>query len=277
MRSRVGISRSLTGLWRSSGLGSLGIAAGRVEKVCGILLAIPLGIRLRREGLVPTYLDVGGRGGPGTRWSAMARLRLIESLLVEPEPLAAEELEKKYPRSRVIRHALGDREGTATLYVTTEPGRSSLLQPMAPEQLSTAERHNYSVVRTEEIRVVAWDDLTDVRAPVFVKIDVQGFELHVLEGMKAALLASVVALQVEVALMPVYEDQPRLQDLWSWLDVQGFSLCDLRALGVHERGLTEFNAFFVRRELSRRDLLAVAFWRRLLGIPSHALLISRSD
>ena len=247
------------------------ISAGRLKKLWGIASALPLGLRLRRAARIPIYLDVGGRGGLSTRWAVMARLGLVRCILVEPDPSAAAVLQRDHPRSTVIRQALGDQNGTATLYVTAAPGSSSLLRPLP------SDRKQYSVERLEEVNVVTWDSLKDLPQPTFVKIDVQGFELHVLEGMITALDDSVLAIQIETTLVQFYEDQPLIQEIWSWLDLHGLSLCDIRPLGVHEYGTIEFNAFFVRRNASNGERLAVDFWKRLLCIPSHDSLIGRSD
>jgi FkbM family methyltransferase len=201
----------------------------------------------------------------------MVRLGLVQCVIVEPDRSEALLLERAQPRCKIIRKALGDRHGTATLYITAEPGWSSLLRPLP------SDNGGYSVEREEEVVVVPWDSLKDVPAPTFVKLDVQGYELNALNGMVAALRDSVLAIQIETTFVRNYDQQPLIQDVWSWLDTHGFNLCDIRALGVHDRGTIEFNAFFIRREMSPDDRLAVDFWKRLLRIPSHEFLIGRSD
>ena len=258
--------------------GSLAALSQRVRKSACVVSAIPLGVQLRRRGSVPTYLDVGGRGGPSARWRLMLQMKLVDCVLVEPDPVAAQALRVGFPSATVVPVALGDSEGSATLHLTREPGRSSLLKPLTVDAFSGPERAQYEVTGDESVSITRWDALHgDWPDPTFVKLDVQGYELHVLRGMERALAESIVGIQVEVSVLRCYERQPDVQEVWQWLDHHGFELRDLRPLGVHELGIFEFNAFFIRRNLEGRQKDLADFWCQLLGIPSHRHFIGRSD
>ncbi|TWT69064.1 hypothetical protein Pan14r_13480 [Crateriforma conspicua] len=62
---------------------------------------------------------------------------------------------------------------------------------------------------------------TDERASVFVKIDTQGYEIEVLKGMGDA-AGRVDAIQLEVSLVPLYENAPLIEDVFAYMRSIGF-------------------------------------------------------
>lgn len=62
----------------------------------------------------------------------------------------------------------------------------------------------------------------DLRPNVLLKIDVQGFEDEVLAGAEQVLRLTHL-VQVEVSMIPLYEDSPSFTDVLLWLERRGFS------------------------------------------------------
>jgi FkbM family methyltransferase len=58
---------------------------------------------------------------------------------------------------------------------------------------------------------------------LFLKIDVQGFEIEVLKGIEL-ILPKVKAIQVEMSFVPLYENGPLYQDIILYLDGIGFEI-----------------------------------------------------
>jgi hypothetical protein len=77
------------------------------------------------------------------------------------------------------------------------------------------------VEREEEVATRKLDDLAEVKAMDFLKIDVQGSELEVFRN-GATKLGRAVVIQTEVAFFPLYEDQPLFADVDAELRRQGF-------------------------------------------------------
>lgn len=61
---------------------------------------------------------------------------------------------------------------------------------------------------------------------LFLKIDTQGYEWHVLEGAKE-FLQHVDALQLEMSLVPLYKDQKLFKDIFDFLTSIGFELYEI--------------------------------------------------
>jgi hypothetical protein len=80
------------------------------------------------------------------------------------------------------------------------------------------------------------------------KLDVQGFELQVLEG-ATAVLDSITVIEIELSLAKLYVGQPHALDLANWLRDRGFDLVGVDPGDVDPRsGYTyEIDGMFARR------------------------------
>ncbi len=60
---------------------------------------------------------------------------------------------------------------------------------------------------------------------LFIKVDTQGFERQVLQG-AAGLMKQATGLQLELSLVPLYENQSLYDELIATLKARGFELWD---------------------------------------------------
>ncbi|MBM4226148.1 MAG: FkbM family methyltransferase [Gammaproteobacteria bacterium] len=122
---------------------------------------------------------------------------------------------------RYLPYAIGD-GSVRTFRQTHFSGLSSFLRP-DPRALDTFEtfRDNARVVAEIEMPTVRLDDLPEIEHVDFLKIDVQGAELAVLES-AAIKLAGAVAIQTELSFVSLYEGQPGLGELDTCLRRMGF-------------------------------------------------------
>ncbi|MCC7406505.1 MAG: FkbM family methyltransferase [Phycisphaeraceae bacterium] len=118
-------------------------------------------------------IDVGAHLG-----SVLARICKLaprgRHFAFEPVPTKFEWLRKKFPRCQVLNLALSDRDGTASFtHVQTRSGYSGLRS-----RADTNDR-----VNVIEVKMARLDEIlpADYRVD-FLKIDVEGAELHALEG-----------------------------------------------------------------------------------------------
>ena len=239
----------------------------RTKKAVGVAAGIAGAIRAGLRGAkAPVYLDVGSRGGLPARWRPVASAGLIAPVFVEPDLAEAARLAVQSPKARLIKSPLGSVDGAlATLHLTREPGRSSLLEPDPSVIAPFADTSPWEVVRREPITVRRLDHIWgDFPRPEFAKIDVQGYELEVLKRM-GDLLPSIVCLEVEASLIRLYRQQATLEDVRQFLFDNGFDLVRIAALGLYRgQALVEFNTFRIRREAHEdpRTLL----WKRVNDI-----------
>lgn len=117
--------------------------------------------------------------------------------------------------------ALGDGK-RHRFHVGRSEATSSLLQPnipLASKYRSLAE--HMETTREFEIDTTRLDDIGDLPALHYLKMDVQGAELMILEhGVRQ--LASTLVLHLEVEFVPLYVGQPLFGDVDVFLRKQGF-------------------------------------------------------
>lgn len=166
--------------------------AGVNNEVQGVRTALEL------EGWGPPalVLDVGANVGD---WSAVARRAWPDATIIcfEPSSTAAKALRKRFEGAsgvRVIESAVGSEVGEAVLFGN---GSGS---PLASLRKRRLDHFNVELGREETVRVLSLDAFLAreaiENAVDVVKIDVEGFEMDVLEGFADG-LDSVKAVQFE--------------------------------------------------------------------------------
>jgi FkbM family methyltransferase len=185
--------------------------------------------RLLRSRGITVVLDVGANAGLYGR-----QLRRIgfDSRIVSLEPLSGayaelEEMAREDPLWECRRVALGSSDGSAEINIAGNSTSSSLLGIEA-RHLESAPESKY--VGTEPIQVARldsiWQELVGAEDRVFLKLDVQGYELEVLNG-AAECLGAVDCVQAELSFVSLYEGAPDYRELIDFLRARGFRLAGL--------------------------------------------------
>ncbi len=172
----------------------------------------------------------------------------------EPSSAAYQELTHRASGDRnwtvAPRIALGSHAGTAVLNLAGNSVSSSI-RDMLPAHRTAAPDSVY--VGKEEVPVQTLDALAsqylDGARSVLLKIDTQGFEDAVLDGAEES-LERIVAIQIELTLIPLYEDQLLFDQLRARLESRGFALYALFPVYANETtGQTlQLDGLFVRKE-----------------------------
>lgn len=221
-------------------------------------LRVPLDLyrlyrRLSELTPIATVYDVGANTGEFSAWTAKclpnAVIHAFEPLTVCHESLGRRAAQ--IPRISVHTCALGDQPGTTEMFQNDYAPSSSLL-PMR-------DRHRELWPKTAGDKPVAVEvrTLDDFVAeakptgPAFLKLDVQGFEMHVLRGAEQALAEDVAIVMCETLFEGLYDGQAEFPDMLRFLGERGFrflEFADERRLGEFGR-LVYADAVFVKREL----------------------------
>ncbi|HAN44987.1 MAG TPA: FkbM family methyltransferase [Cyanobacteria bacterium UBA8156] len=189
-----------------------------------------------------TLMQVGSRkiyeGDFFPRWQVLAPHFTVYGFEADPTACAeANQAAAGLPwHEQHFPYAIAGQTGAATLYLTHFRDCSSLYRP----NLAIAQRFGMdSWLQVEQELPVTTTTLAAVcrqhqlRSPDVLRVDVQGAEREVLRG-AAAILPHVLAIEVEVEFLPLYQGQPLFEDVDCFLRSQGFTLWDLR-LQKHRR------------------------------------------
>lgn len=172
--------------------------------------------------------DIGAHLGG---WSEMCQSIFgpRQCFLFEPQPDYQEKARALQPQGadwQVLPVALGDKEQAELMYVTQNAAASSMLAPLeggVPKDWGTG------IVAQKKVQVVALDHLVASRNlpwPELVKIDVQGYEGHVIAGGQNV-LSKAQRIIVEVSLRAIYSEQALLPEVLQTLSSWGFELEDI--------------------------------------------------
>jgi FkbM family methyltransferase len=122
------------------------------------------------------------------------------------------------------RAALGSAKGSIEINVSRNSVSSSVLA-MKAAHLSAAPDSRY--VTTETVAMERLDEILPAifatSGPIFMKLDTQGYEEEVLKGAEAV-LSRVVAIQMEISLVQLYEKAPTLVHMISAMEGLGYHL-----------------------------------------------------
>ena len=149
------------------------------------------------------------------------------------------------------RAAVGAAPGEVTIHVAANSVSSSIL-PMLQSHLDAAAGSH--TVGSEAVSVIRLDDvaagyLQDSNAAM-LKIDTQGFEWEVLDG-AAQTLENVVAVQLELSLVPLYGGQRLWRDYVDRMERLGFQLYFAYPAftDIHTGQTLQWDGMFVRKSL----------------------------
>jgi len=208
---------------------------------------------------ITSVVDIGANPIDGTPpYKPMLQKRLCRVIGFEPQLDALAELNaKKSDLETYLPYAVCDgREHI--LRVCSSPGMTSLLEP---DQNALRYFPMFSewgkVVRELAIMTRRLDNIEEIDQVDFLKMDVQGSELSVLQNGKRR-LAKTVAVQVEVSFIPIYKNQPVFGEID--LELRGLGLVPHAFAAINQRmiaPMTGNNVYAALNQLVEADVVYV--------------------
>ena len=204
---------------------------------------------------IDTILDVGANIG---QYAKRLRKWGYDGRIISFEPLSSahghlvKEAASDPAWDVAPRMAIGDIDGDIDIQVSAETDMSSILpQSAILKDVSPSS----AIEKIERVPIRRLDAVAlsyvDAEHRLFMKVDTQGYEPQVLDGAEA-LLPSLVGVQLEMSLLPIYEGERDYLTMIRRLGDAGFTL-QLVLPGYFERKLgrmLEIDGVFVREERS---------------------------
>ena len=193
--------------------------------------------------------------------------------------------------------ALHNSIGSYPLYVTNQLACTSLYPPNSSylARFQQIIPDSFKVDFTLDIETTTLDNYClqeNIDEIDFLQVDVQGADLHILEGASGLVGHSVLAIQTEVEFSHLYTNQPLFSDIDKWMSKNDFTLFDLVGCSRYLRGCSPIcspnrkgqllwaDAFYFR-DLIREDInislktpkqiLKLACIADILDFPDYAL------
>jgi FkbM family methyltransferase len=150
--------------------------------------------------------------------------------------------------------ACGSHQGKLSINIAGNSASSSF-KKMLPSHLSAAP---YSkTVGFQDVEVVTLDSeierWLEVKTPIFLKIDTQGYEEEVLAGAEKTLKV-VEAVQIELSILELYQGQKLYDYFFGFFEERDFLLFDiLPGFTNYQTGqLLQFDAIFVKESYLKK-------------------------
>ena len=175
----------------------------------------------------------------------------------EPFPEAFARLKQSNER-RYLETALGD-GATHKLKVCMSSGMNSLLEPDIRWLELFPGFARWSIVKQEiSVETLRLDEIAQAQNARFLKLDVQGSEMMILQNGEK-LLTDLVLIQLEASPTPLYRGEATLFELGLWLQQRGFVLHTFR--DVQKRYLkplgTDDNPFAAKHQIFQVDAVFI--------------------
>ena len=172
-------------------------------------------------------LDIGAMIEGEVRYGRLLDEGLAEITGIEPNSEERARLEKEGPKNCTwLPYFLGNGDD-ATFHITLYRGCSSLFEPdpAVIDQFqtigATQPGGNFHVVGTEPVKTTRLDDVEELPAVDYMKIDVQGAELEILRhGVQK--LADTLVIELEAEFVQIYKGQPLFGEIQEFLHRHGF-------------------------------------------------------
>lgn len=177
---------------------------------------------------IDLILDVGANIG---QYAKFIRELGYSRKIVSFEPLSSaysqlQVVSSKDPLWEIApRAAIGNEEAEIAINISANSQSSSVLN-MLESHVNAAPTSVYCGIETVKLcrlDSIAQPYIQEDTKSIFLKIDVQGFEKQAIEGAKQ-ILAKVNGVQIELSLVPLYQDQLVFPEMLRFMEELGYEL-----------------------------------------------------
>jgi FkbM family methyltransferase len=201
-------------------------------------------IILNQIGSISTFVDVGANRG---QFSLLANFFFPKSKILIFEPLLTEfnilsNIFKKNNNIKIFNFAVGNLIGQKYIYETKDKDSSSILKPTRLQLRYFPKTFIVNSYKVKMVRLKYF--LKNLNKPIFLKIDVQGYELEVLKG---ASLSDIKYIYLEASYIQLYKKQPLIDDIIKYLLSKNFKLIKISNCFKDKKKIIQADLLFMNR------------------------------
>ena len=182
-----------------------------------------------------TLVDVGFKGGIQEKW--MVLKENINVIGFEPNKEEYDRLQQDDSHGKIYNTALWSEQRDIDFYITRADRLCSCLEPNREvlDEFPATER--FDILRKIVLPADTLDNVFNKSKlevgeegiyPDFVKLDTQGTELYILQGLQRTLKRSIFGVEVEVEFIEMYRNQPLFNKVDAFMAEHGFHLFDIK-------------------------------------------------
>jgi FkbM family methyltransferase len=251
-----------------------------------------------------TLIDIGGSYYTPRTWTIPLSVPVVKIISIDPNAENLEFLEDSPFRAQkvVAPFAVSGTGGRRKLFKTNVDSGSSLFKPrpLKPleEKIFNDIKSYFFPIKELYVETITLNDILrnkNVTEPIFLKLDIQGAELEVLQSIESILKSGqVIAIETEASLMsdPLMQNGANFAEISEYLAKLDFELVNLVPIfsPINTEGnlnfgrgfLNECDAFFVKSyngeiKLSLDAKIALFVAYVMYGFSNHALALAESD
>lgn len=177
------------------------------------------------QSIFHTIIDGGANKGQFAL-AAARRFPMADIYCFEPIPDVYRDLAnnvKKFSKIHPYNHAVGNMKGKIPFYRHELTPASSAMAMLENNNRPNCDPQRANIIEVDILRLDDFAINYDMRPPVLLKLDVQGYEKEVLKGAQKT-LDRIDYIVLETSFSKLYENQPLFDELHEYIKNLGFEL-----------------------------------------------------
>ena len=207
-------------------------------------------IDFQREVLIKKFniqriIDVGVNEG---QFSLLIRkyFKSIPITAFDPDPRIAESIKTLNLKNHIFHNiGLGDKNEIMSFNLWPIEGGSSSFKTLSKHGEDWTYFKN-SEIPNVDVEVKCLDSYDFLEDKIYLKIDVQGFEIEVLRGSLNLINDKIRIVEIEVPALEIYQDSSNLIQVHEFLTNNGFQLSSIHSSRFHKIGVADFDCIYYK-------------------------------
>jgi FkbM family methyltransferase len=167
-------------------------------------------------------IDIGANNGD---WISKVRKTGYkgDALCIEPLKSNYHRLKNRHiPRTKCLNYAIGKKNGSIRINHASNNGLSSSILELNDYHIKAAPHVKF--IGKQSVKMIKLSKLLNEhkKKAIYIKIDVQGYELQVLKSIQKSNFQRVHAFEIETNLVSTYKNASLIEDIIKFLRLNGY-------------------------------------------------------